>query len=142
MPPLSTASGGASHRHDLAHKVSPFTTTSHRHDLARPSSQTLRLAIEHGAAFADESGQVGAHVRGAALAAASDSLEHRHAASVLRHVVEVYVIRCPPPLYNTHLTPLLPPLVAHLTRRLEVRQQRRRSTHLSVSAGPSESIAP
>lgn len=65
------------------------------------------------AAAADEAGLPGADL---VLA----STEHRHLASLLKHVLEPLFLRCPPALHETHLAPVVRRIAAHLERRLAI----------------------
>ncbi|KAH8059351.1 hypothetical protein JL722_5373 [Aureococcus anophagefferens] len=53
-----------------------------------------------------------------ASAAVLESMEHRHVTSLLKHVLEPLMLRCPPALYDSHLAPVLRRLTAHVEARL------------------------
>ncbi|OEU17204.1 hypothetical protein FRACYDRAFT_155625, partial [Fragilariopsis cylindrus CCMP1102] len=47
------------------------------------------------------------------------AMEHRHCTQYLKQFVEVLLLSCPPPLYPTHLAPIVGPIFEHIQYRLE-----------------------
>lgn len=47
------------------------------------------------------------------------AMEHRHFAPFLKNFVEVLLLSCPPPLYSTHVAPILGPMFEHIRYRFE-----------------------
>lgn len=98
--------------------------------------QIARLWIERRCAFAPDSAPLTVPLLSACCgivdAAAGDeaglpgadlvlaSSEHRHLASLLKHVLEPLFLRCPPALHKTHLAPVARRIVRHLERRLAI----------------------
>ena len=87
--------------------------------------QMARLWVECRGAFAADGAELTAGLFGslgllgdAASAAVLESMEHRHVTSLLKHVLEPLMLRCPPALYDSHLAPVLRRLAAHVEARL------------------------
>lgn len=47
------------------------------------------------------------------------AMEHRHCTQYLKQFIEILLLSCPPPLYSTHLSPIVGPVFEHLQYRLE-----------------------
>eukprot|EP00536_Pseudo-nitzschia_multiseries_P001400 jgi/Psemu1/250511/estExt_Genewise1Plus.C_180109 len=47
------------------------------------------------------------------------AMEHRHCAQYLKQFIEILLLSCPPPLYSTHLSPIIAPVLEHVQYRLE-----------------------
>jgi exportin-5 len=86
--------------------------------------QLARLWIDSRCAFCDDSLQITASLFSACGLVQSkdatflEAMEHRHVSSLLKHVLEPLVLRCPPSLYTTHLAPVLQRVVTHIEIRL------------------------
>eukprot|EP00633_Aureoumbra_lagunensis_P000361 CAMPEP_0197295958 /NCGR_PEP_ID=MMETSP0890-20130614/37097_1 /TAXON_ID=44058 ORGANISM="Aureoumbra lagunensis, Strain CCMP1510" /NCGR_SAMPLE_ID=MMETSP0890 /ASSEMBLY_ACC=CAM_ASM_000533 /LENGTH=1069 /DNA_ID=CAMNT_0042772225 /DNA_START=763 /DNA_END=3972 /DNA_ORIENTATION=+ len=89
--------------------------------------QLARLWVERQCAFAPDAAPQTAELFKACGGLWSEdenvslwSLENRHLASLLKHVLEPLVLRCPPLLYSSHLAPITRRLALHLESRLQV----------------------
>jgi len=86
--------------------------------------QIARLWIDSRCAFCNDSSQTTASLFSACGLVQSEdatfleTMEHRHVSSLLKHILEPLVLRCPPSLYPTHLAPVLQRVVMHVEARL------------------------
>jgi len=70
------------------------------------------------------------------------AMEHRHCTQFLKQFIEILLLSCPPPLYPTHLSPIVGPVFEHIQYRLEkswqpiLQNQSNGSTSLPISCKP------
>eukprot|EP00533_Pseudo-nitzschia_delicatissima_P009220 CAMPEP_0116104504 /NCGR_PEP_ID=MMETSP0327-20121206/14491_1 /TAXON_ID=44447 /ORGANISM="Pseudo-nitzschia delicatissima, Strain B596" /LENGTH=1505 /DNA_ID=CAMNT_0003596761 /DNA_START=256 /DNA_END=4773 /DNA_ORIENTATION=- len=51
------------------------------------------------------------------------AMEHRHCTQYLKQFIEILLLSCPPPLYQTHVSPIVGPIFEHVKYRLDLSWQ-------------------